>query len=121
MTPIIPQLKSGDRGGAVGNLQEALLLLIEKGLIQPSPDELSQLIAALRSERQGRAYGTATVSAVTLFQVKHHLQATGAVDTATAEANNGLLKELGAIHRDPDAVVFVVDGTVASRERAGVG
>ena len=50
MTLITPPLKSGDRGGAVGNLQEALLLFLEKRLIQPRAEEAASLIELLRSE-----------------------------------------------------------------------
>ena len=121
MTPITPPLNSGDRGGAVSNLQEALLLFLDKRLIQPSAEEETTLIELLRSEQQGLGYGRGTAKAVTLFQVNRLLQATGAVDAATAEAMNGFLKGFGAIRPNPDTVVFAVNGKVTSRDRAGVG
>ena len=121
MTPITPPLKSGDRGGAVGNLQEALLLFLEKRLIQPRSEEATSLIELLRSEQRGPGYGSGTAKAVTLFQEKRLLQSTGAVDAATAEAMNGFLKGFGAIRPNPDTVVFAVNGKVTSRDRAGVG
>src|SRR6266542_2370579 len=121
MTPIIPPLKSGDRGRAVANLQDVLLLLIEKGLIQPTSEEQRQLPDALRSEQQAAGYGNGTARAVTLFQEKHRLQTTGAVDAPTADAINNFLQELDAIRPDRDALVFTVDGKVVSPNRAGVG
>jgi hypothetical protein len=54
MTPITPPLKYGDRDAAVANLQGALLLLLENGLIATSLEEQSKLIEVLRPEqRQG--------------------------------------------------------------------
>jgi peptidoglycan hydrolase-like protein with peptidoglycan-binding domain len=96
-------------------------VLLDKGLIQTIPQAQMQLIALLRTEQQGPSYGDGTVEAVSLFQQKHRLQATGAVDAATAEAMNAFLKALGASRPDRDEVVFAVQGRVVSRDRAGVG
>lgn len=68
MKPITSPLTSGDRDGAVGNLQDALLLLLEKRIIQPSPGAppLAQLLR--NEQQQGPIYGHGTSQTITLFQ-----------------------------------------------------
>jgi peptidoglycan hydrolase-like protein with peptidoglycan-binding domain len=105
MNPIVPPLKAGDRGDGVANLQDALLLLLERAVIPASEDERRSLTALLQRERQpaparramgmlpGRkapqpVYGDGTTRAVTLFQQKHQLPSIGQVDERTAAALN---------------------------------
>jgi hypothetical protein len=113
MKPVISPLKSGDHGPDVANLQGALLLLIDKGLIQLSPADAKLFKNLLSQEQQGQAYNGGTFKAVVIFQQQHHLQPTGAVDAPTADAFNQILKDLAPQYR--------VEGRVASRSRAGVG
>jgi len=103
MNPIVPPLKAGDRGDAVANLQDALILLLERAAIAVSDEERRALTASLQAERnapperpdklQAREpapplYGPGTIRAITLFQQGHGLPATGEVDQPTATAIN---------------------------------
>ena len=109
MNPIVPPLKAGDRGDAVANLQDALLLLLDRAVIPASEDERRSLTALLQRERQppperramgilrGREapqplYGDGTTRVVTLFQQMHRLPATGQVDDPTANALNAAVR-----------------------------
>ncbi len=113
MKPVISPLKSGDHGADVANLQGALLLLIDKGIIQLTPAEAQSFKNLLSQEQQAQTYNGGTVKAVVIFQQQHHLQSTGAVDAPTADTLNQILKDLAPPYR--------VEGRVFSRSRAGVG
>ena len=80
MKPVISPLKSDDHGADVANLQGALLLLIDKGLIQLSAAEAQTFKNRLSQEQQGQAYKDATTRIVALFQQQHQQQSTGTVD-----------------------------------------
>src|ERR1051326_3594853 len=97
MKSVISPLKLGDHGADVANLQDALLLLIDKGLIQLSTAEAQSFKTLLSREQQGQAYQGTTSKAVVTFQQQQHLQQTGAVDAPTAAALNQILKDLGAL------------------------
>ena len=108
MKPVISPLKSGDHGADVANLQDALLLLIDKGLIQLTPADVQTFKNLLSQEQQGQAYKGGTSKAVVIFQQQHHLQPTGAVDAPTADAFNQILKDLGALDAAEDGWTEVV-------------
>ena len=85
MKLVISPLKSGDHGADVANLQDALLLLIDKGLIQLSAAEALSFKTLLSREQQGQTYKDGTAKVVALFQQQQHLQqSTGTVDAPTA-------------------------------------
>jgi hypothetical protein len=71
MKLIVPPLKPGDRGDAVANLQDALLLLLEKEIIRASEEEHRALSDLIRSEQQGPLYTNGTAKAVHGFQEQH--------------------------------------------------
>lgn len=100
MESITAQIKNGERGSAVANLQTALLFLLEKAPAIVPDTERSSLIDGLRRERAGQTYGDITSKAVLLFQrttkKQFQLRATGNVDKPTAVALNSMLKPLGA-------------------------
>ena len=87
MKPIVSPLKLDDHGADVVNLQDALLLLIDRDLIQLSEAERQSFKDLLSQERQDQAYQDGTSKAVALFQ-QHQQQSTGAVDAPTADAFN---------------------------------
>src|SRR6266700_3914212 len=97
MNKIIFPLKPDDHGPDVANLQGALLLLIDKGLIQLTPADVQTFKNLLSQEQQGQDYKGGTLKAVVIFQQQHHLQPTGVVDAPTADAFNQILKDLGAL------------------------
>lgn len=97
MNPIIPPLKFSERGNAVGNLQDALLLLLDKGSIQTSEEERKFLIELLRREQAKPVYDDGTRRTIELFQEQRRLQISGEVDEPTANALNALLRDLGQL------------------------
>ena len=101
MKPISYPLKPDDRGDEVANLQEGLLFLIEKRIIQQPPHERPSLSVRLAGEKKDATYGRATEGAVKLFQRQHDLQAAGEVDEPSAAALNRVLRELGVIEEPP--------------------
>jgi peptidoglycan hydrolase-like protein with peptidoglycan-binding domain len=74
--------------------------------------ELAQIgLAVPDSERLRAFFGPGTFEAFTNFQKAHGLANTSVVDATTASA----------INQEVDAITYIVAGTVASPDRAGVG
>ena len=89
---------------AVGDLQDALRLLLDRGVILANDEGARrELTAVLLRERADQTYGSGTRKLVNAFQEERQLQGGGAVDEATAEALNVLLHELGALPEIPVA------------------
>ena len=96
MNKIIFPLSLQMRGAAVADLQAALQLLLDRGVILANDEGARrELTATLQRERENQTYGSVTGKLVSFFQEARQLQASGAVDEATAEALNVLLRELG--------------------------
>ena len=112
MKPIVP-LGPRDRGEAVANLQEALLLLIQRHSILVSVDELN-LRGKLKDEQTTQRFGDATARAVALcreqYSQRFDLDRGEIVDEPTADALNRLLQEIGAF--DVPQAEWVVRGQV---------
>jgi hypothetical protein len=121
MKIILASLKPADRGDAVGNLQDALVLLLDKNIIQTAEDERRVLSELVRREQQQSFYGDGTAKGVGMFQERQQLKVTREVDSPTAEAMNRFLKQLGALPSEKDEMMFTVEGRIASPDRAGVG
>jgi hypothetical protein len=129
MNPIVSPLKPGDQGPAVADLQDALVLLVDRKVIQgaappnhPTADELVGLAVKVRAERTQSRFADATRQLVIDFQNQQHLggdQLGGVVETKTAAALNAALDKLGVLSPPPAA--SVVSGRVYSAERAGIG
>ena len=98
---IAAPIKSGDRGDAVGNLQDALLLLMRKNIFQPTEDQRGFLDDELPKERNEQVYKRVTTKAVAIFQDQHQLRVEhqGEVDALTADVLNRELDELGAFEQ----------------------
>ena len=94
--PPPPDIGPNSSVDAVINLQDVLLLLIEKGIIQLPDPERQELSNALANERQESAYRDVTAKLVTIFREQHGLEPGEIVDEHTAEALNSVLQELGA-------------------------
>lgn len=117
MKPVISPLKSGDHGADVANLQEALLLLIDKGRIQLSPTDVQSFKNQLSQEHQDQTYQGGTVKVVANFQQQQHLQQTGTVDAPTADALNQILKGLGALDAAQNGQKPTIVGQVMQDDR----
>ncbi len=98
MNKIIFPLKRQMRGPQVADLQDALQLLLERGrLFADDEGARRELLQALQRERTEQVYGSTTAKLVVRFQKERQLQPTGDVDEPTANAQNGVLKELGVL------------------------
>jgi len=122
---IIPPLHLNDRGTDVVNLQEALLLLIERQVVQLPEGEKQFYGEGLQRGLQNQIYDSYTAKFIELFQSRFSsrfsLRVNAEVDSPTAEALNTLLKELGALSSGQNEdESFTVDGNVMSATRAGV-
>lgn len=104
-------LKQRMKSPAVDELQDGLRLLLDRGVILTNDEAVRlQLDAALRRERSEQTYGDATSKLVSIFQHERRLEATGAVDEATAAMLNRALAELDGSGDGQPA--YVVTGTV---------
>lgn len=110
---ITPTLKMNDAGEEVVNLQDALRLLVNKDRLKiGDPATEARLLRALAGERERQVFGhKGTLPLVKLFQTQQHLEPSGQVDAATADALNELLEELGELD-DPTQAQFLVQGQV---------
>ena len=127
MNKITFPLKSGMRGPAVTDLQDALQLCLDRGVIladggvSPVNDEAArrELSAMLKRERVEQVYGDTTGKLVSIFQRERNLQPSGEVDQPTASALNALLKEFGVLDQPTEPSMsrsFVVSGQVRSED-----
>jgi hypothetical protein len=120
MDHIIPPLKPGESGTGVANLQDALSLLLTRGVfraLEPigggGADERERFAQPLAEERAKQIYGNATQRLVLYLQLQEGLgdRLQGVVDEKTAAVLNRILKELGALEGD-GVDEYVVKGTV---------
>src|SRR5438045_4169804 len=106
MQRITVPVSRNDRGPQVPDLQEGLLLLLDRGRIEVG-DRLA-LVRKLLEDQHEPVYGDATREAVASFQ-RQYQQTFGLqhvsgeqVDRRTADALNRMLDELGAFPRTAD-------------------
>lgn len=114
MQPIVPLIRFGNAGPQVANLIQALLLLIDRGVIKalddpsrPTAVELRELGERARAELAGAVFGEATRQLIVYFQVQQGLGDTlqGVVEIQTAARLNEILKPLGVFDVGPNRVV----------------
>src|SRR5205809_4951853 len=111
MNKVTFPLKSQMQGPKVVDLQAALQLLLDRGIILPNDEGARRdLSAGLQREHTGQTYGEATRKLVSMLQEERRLEGRGEVDEATAYALNRLLDELGGPSGEQPE--FVVKGTV---------
>ncbi|HBP89132.1 MAG TPA: PA14 domain-containing protein,virulence plasmid 28 protein [Nitrospiraceae bacterium] len=120
MDPVTFPLQRGDEGPAVANLQQALLLLIDKEVLRLSANLRPSLRESLVAENSQKKFESGTAKTIGTFQEQYQLPSTSQVDAATSEAINRVLRELGVLTPDQNSL-YRVDGKVVSRVRAGVG
>jgi len=120
MNKITFPLKLRMKGPKVADLQDALTLLLDRGLIlREDEGARRELLDALRPERDRQTYDDVTAKLVSIFQHERGLAdpaggITGEVDEPTANALNALLKELG-VQEGGEAAGLDVRYTVACR------
>ncbi|MBA2748697.1 MAG: hypothetical protein H0U45_08135 [Tatlockia sp.] len=120
MKPIQATVRRNDRGDNVINLQDALLLLLEKARFDLSDARRRELEEQLRAERDSQQYFDGTVKVVAIFQEQYrerfHMEINGEVDEPTAEALNKLLAESGAFEQAN--AEWIVRGQVIAADTA---
>lgn len=114
MKLITPPLTRNSQGSEVTNLQDGLLLLLNRQVLGSITENDLQ---ALRKEQIAQAYGKVTTKLVAIFQKQSQLSGKGEVDAPTAEALNRILKELGAFDQPEQ---FVVRGRVFGSNRTPI-
>ena len=99
MNRIVYPLKVRMRGRKVADLQDALLVLLERKpkLFGLGSIESKMFRKQIKSERQRLYYGRTTKEAVSSLQRTLRLNPTGNVDKDTAEAINEALRKLGLL------------------------
>ncbi len=122
MILIIATIKAGDTGPQVANLQDALLVLLERKIIRPldgpnrpTLQDLQKLTESLKQERAQSLFGKTTAQVIVYFQVQQRLgdNLGGVVEEKTAAKLNELLKSVGAFD-NPNPPSFRVHGHVVS-------
>jgi hypothetical protein len=118
MYAIVPPLEPNDSSSQVGNLQDALLLLIERDVVHsldapdyPSADQLAGLAETVASERADGRFGEATRSLMLIVQIQQGLgdNLNGVVEVRTAAMLNRILRSIGALE---DESSYSVQGHV---------
>jgi hypothetical protein len=98
VNPITFPLQPGMQGSAVADLQDALLLLIERQVIKtfpapnrPTVEELQALAQRLKQERTQSTFGDATRELIRYFQIQQGLgdQLAGVVEAKIVAALRG--------------------------------
>src|SRR5262245_44438569 len=93
MKEITFPLKAGSKGPDVTNLQEAIGVLLGRGIGSADSTARNELATALQREQATATYGPVTAKIVSLFQGTRRLRPSGEVDEATAAALNAVLRE----------------------------
>jgi hypothetical protein len=115
MNEITFPLKPRMEGPEVPNLQEALQLLLERGLVLRRDEATRrELPSALQYEQSGQTCGEATRKLVSAFKEEQRLPASGQVDEPSANELNDPLDELGALDQPPElaSTAYRADGKV---------
>jgi hypothetical protein len=112
MNKIIYPLELEMHGPYVGDLQAALQLLMDRGMILKDDESTrKELSEALKKEQTEKVFGKITSKLVITFQNEQHLKVSGAVAEPTASAFNRLLIKLGVLE-PKSKKTLVVSGQV---------
>ncbi|MCP4399234.1 MAG: hypothetical protein GY801_18270 [bacterium] len=118
MNEITFPLKTRMQSAAVRDLQDALLLLLDRGVLLPNDETArGKLAAGIRPEQKQQLFGKSTATAISIFQREQHLQTSGEVDEPTAVALNRLLSEFGLLDEEHE---YSVSGKVAKSDGVGI-
>jgi hypothetical protein len=116
MHPITAPITPDSRKQDITNLQEALLVLLEKHIIPVDPQNTIFFGEHLLVEQHAQLYGDVTTQLVSFFQSQRQLNPDGLVNDATADALNGALHQIGALDGEATPGTFVVCGQVLRRD-----
>ena len=128
MKAIAAPINRNSQSAEVTNLQEVLLLLLRRQLIQVSDEDRPFYEEGLLREQREQTYNDITQRVVGIFQEESRLQITGDVDEPTAVAFNRLLKALFVVRGNvrlmdntpvPNVTVQAFDRDLRSRELLG--
>lgn len=109
MKKITSPLEPGQHGDPVADLQDALLFLLDKGIIFPDDESTRrEMTAALAQDRQRQSYGDITAKVVAHFQRQQHLERSGQVDAPTAALLNNFLRQFGVLEENENGWTEVV-------------
>ena len=109
------------KGSAIGDLQEAIHLLLDRGVLLTNDEAVRvELSALLTKERAGRTNGYATRKLVGVFQQERGLEVSGEVDEPTTEALNAALEGLGAFTPVASNQERVIEGHVRRKDGSRV-
>jgi len=120
MDRIVAPISVGNSGPQTANLQDALRLLLDRGVIrsldppnQPTAEELDKLGKGLAKERAQSVYGNATQRLVLYIQLQEGLGdgLGGEVEAKTAALLNRFLKKFGVLD-EPPTNEFTVKGLI---------
>ena len=113
--PLEPQ------GAAVVDLQEALQLLLDRGVLFANNEATRRRMSTLlQRELALQSYGRTTGRLVTEFQQARLLETTGEVDKPTADLLNAQLKAWGLLDDSNGEQIWVVRGRIISHELRGL-
>jgi ABC toxin-like protein/neuraminidase-like protein/putative peptidoglycan binding protein/virulence plasmid A protein len=113
MKAVIFPLKLRMKGPEVADLQAALQLALDRGVLPRDDNPPRQVLsAALQREAVESRYGPATRRVVSFFQALRQLGTTGEVDQATAAALNALLREWGLLDHPAAPRSYMVSGEI---------
>lgn len=115
MNEITFPLKEGDKGYSMVNLQDALLVLLDRKAITPANPRLFAVWKrGLSSDRSNQTYGNTTTAIVKKFQKDNHVRADGIVGRQTAATMNKLLTEWGLLEQptEPETPAYKVQGHI---------
>jgi len=117
MNKITFPLKQHMQGAAVADLQHALQLCLERGILLADDEAARREMAeALKRERIEQNYGSATLKLVSIFQQERTLQSSGEVDEPTARALNELLQQFGLLETLNTTTGHIVSGEVRRQD-----
>lgn len=98
MNKIIYPLKLDMQGPNIGDLQSAILIFLDRGVILKDEEgNRKELSEVLKKEQTKQIFGEITYKVVRIFQKEQDLEASGAVDEACAKAINAILLKLGLL------------------------
>ena len=112
MNKIIYPLEPEMHGPYVGDLQVALQILMDRGMIlKDDKDTRNELSEALKKEQIQKMFGKITSELLIIFQNEQKLEVSGAVDGPSANLINAFLLKLGVLERSSQKKL-VVSGQV---------
>ncbi|MET8093018.1 neuraminidase-like domain-containing protein [Micromonospora sp. NPDC005220] len=118
MNRIVPDLRPGMQSPQVADLQDGLLLILDRRVLDLPDGDRAGLAKGVQTERRESAYRDTTAKTVSIVQEQRRIEPTGAVDRATADLLNRILDELGAFGGGTGTGTYLVAGLVTDEAGA---